>query len=178
MHYQYVVTLKKDSGRATDLLSFLMCLFSGVSFLFAGLQPRIYFLLIMSAVLLIGLAIQSMAKGNGRRERYRYLLLLAAMGWIGMPILPWLGAIFLLLVFLEHQTRRPLEIGFDHDRVVINSLIRRQYEWSAFSNVVLRDGLLTLDFKNNRLLQKEVLDDEDEDDADEEEFNDYCKARL
>jgi hypothetical protein len=36
-----------------------------------------------------------------------------------------------------------------------------------------------MDFKNNRLLQKEVVDDdEDEDDADEKEFNDYCQARL
>jgi len=48
--------------------------------------------------------------------------------------------------FPEYQTKRPLEIGFDSDRVVINTLIRRQYDWSAFSNIVLRDGLLTMDF--------------------------------
>jgi hypothetical protein len=35
-----------------------------------------------------------------------------------------------------------------------------------------------MDFKDNRLFQKEVVDDEEEDDADEEEFNDYCRARL
>jgi hypothetical protein len=37
--------------------------------------------------------------------------------------------------------------------------------------------LLTLDFKNNRILQKEVVDDEEED-ADEDEFNTYCRERL
>jgi hypothetical protein len=42
---------------------------------------------------------------------------------------------------------------------------------------VLRDGLLTLDFTNNRILQREVEDDED-DDADEDEFNDYCRKQL
>jgi hypothetical protein len=34
-----------------------------------------------------------------------------------------------------------------------------------------------MDFKNNRLLQKEV-DEEEEGDADEDEFNDYCRERL
>ena len=47
-----------------------------------------------------------------------------------------------------------------------------------FNNVVLKDGLLTLDFKSNRLMQREVADDDDEDDADEEEFNAYCRSRL
>jgi hypothetical protein len=61
---------------------------------------------------------------------------------------------------------------------VINTLFRRRYDWTDFNNVVLKDGLLTLDFKNNRLLQKEVLEDDDEDDADEDEFNDYCQTRL
>ena len=96
-----------------------------------------------------------------------------------MPLLPWIGIVFLLLAFLEHQTKRPLEIGFDRDRVVINTLIRQQHDWSVFNNVLLRDGLLTLDFKNNRLLQKEIADDDaEDDDVDEEEFNAYCRDRL
>ena len=112
------------------------------------------------------------------RVRYRYLLLLAGLGWLGMPFLPWIAVFFLLLSFLEYQTKRPLEIGFDQDRVVINSLIRQRHDWSVFNNIVLKDGLLTLDFKSNRLLQKEVADDEEEDDADEDEFNAYCRGRL
>jgi hypothetical protein len=80
--------------------------------------------------------------------------------------------------FLEYQTKRPLEIGFDYDRIVINTLIRQRHDWSAFNNIVLKDGLLTLDFKNNRLMQKEIADDEDEDDADEEEFNTWCREQL
>jgi hypothetical protein len=43
--------------------------------------------------------------------------------------------------------------------------------------VMLRDGLLTLDFKDNTLIQKEVLDD-DEPDAPEDEFNEYCRSKL
>ncbi|MBS1665083.1 MAG: hypothetical protein JST68_28820 [Bacteroidetes bacterium] len=181
MRYQYVVILKKDSERATDILSFLLCLFSALNFLY--LQVRAghlnYFLLGIALALLAGITINLITnRRKHTRPRYRYWLLLAAVGWLGMTTLPWMAAFFFLLAFLEYQTKRPLEIGFDKDRVVINSLLPRRYAWTDFNNVILKDGLLTLDFKTNRLLQKEVADDEDEDDADEEEFNMYCRERL
>ncbi|HVV06293.1 MAG TPA: hypothetical protein VHC96_18810 [Puia sp.] len=179
MHYQYVVILKKNSEKATDALSFFLCLLSSISFFYHAMRSSSWFLYTAAAVLLVGLIINFIARRMGRTHiRYRYLLLVAALGWMASPFLPWLFVLFVTLAFLEYQTKRPLEIGFDKDRVVINSLIRRRYDWSAFSNVILRDGLLTMDFKDNRLFQKEVVDDEDEDDADEDEFNDYCRARL
>ncbi|MDO6430130.1 hypothetical protein Q4E93_06015 [Flavitalea sp. BT771] len=189
MHYQYVVILKRESERTTDVLSFLLCLLSSILFLYSAAVPVLnsgnaggqsYFLGGIAVVLLAGVIFNLANRKAGRaRIRYRYLLLLATLGWLAMPVLPWLAGLFVVLAFLEYQTKRPLEIGFDSDRVVINSLIRRQYDWSDFTNIVLRDGLLTMDFSNNRLLQKEVVDEEgDDDDVEEKEFNDYCQARL
>lgn len=181
MHYHYVVILKKDGERATDSLSVLLCFTSAVIFLLTQLRTlnSWYYLGAFSVLLTAGLIYNLFIRGRRRKKvRYKYLLMLAALGWFGMPHLPWIGILFLGLAFLEHQTKRPLEIGFDHDRVVINTLIRKRHDWSVFNNVLLRDGLLTLDFKNNRLFQKEVVDDDDEDNADEEEFNAWCRERL
>jgi len=181
MRYQYVVILKKDGERATDGLSILLCFSSAVIFLYlqlTGAHPN-YFLYAVAALILAGLVLNTVIRRKSRKQvRYRYMLLLTALGWLGMPFLPWVGILFVGLAFLEYQTKRPLEIGFDRDHVVINTLLRQRHDWSAFNNVLLKDGLLTLDFSNNRLLQKEVADDEDEDDADEEEFNAYCRDRL
>jgi hypothetical protein len=199
MRYKYVVILKKTNERTTDILSVLLCLFSALAFAFNGLHsiqttsfhgnpgngssttaPTLSWLsLAVAIILLAGLITNlTLARVKNRQVRYRYMLLLAAIGWIGLTPLPWLGLIFMALTFLEYQTKRPLEIGFDLDRIVINSLITRRFAWTDFNNVILKDGLLTLDFKNNRLLQREVADDEDEDDADEEEFNMFCRERL
>jgi hypothetical protein len=196
MRYQYLVILKKESERATDLLSFFLCLFSALCFMYfaihfqhfsgssgAGfaygitLSSQTFFAFLMPAIIIGGL-IFNLIRRRRRQVRYRSLLLLSAVGWIAITPIPWVSAIFFILFFLEAQTKRPLEIGFDTNQIVINSLIRRTYTWTDFSNVVLKDGLLTLDFKNNKLFQKEVADDEDEDDADEEEFNMYCRQRL
>jgi hypothetical protein len=181
MQYQYVVILKRNSERSVDLLSTLLCLFSAVCFIYANIIAGHlnYFLLLVAGYLLKGVVMNGIVRpGKGIPVVYRYYLLVAGLGWIAMPFLPWLCALFVLLAFLEGQAKHPLEIGFDTDRVVINTLIRRKHAWSAFNNIILKDGLLTLDFKNNRLLQQKVADEEDEDDADEEEFNDFCRGRL
>lgn len=182
MRYQYVVILKKKSERASDAFSILLCLFSAIAFLLGALHEphaRVWLSAGVALLLIVGVAFNVISRIRRRPGvRYRYWLLVAAVGWIGMTSTPWVGAFFFLLAFLEYQTKRPLEIGFDQDRIVMNTLVKRCFDWTMFNNVILKDGLLTLDFKDNRLLQREVADDEDEDDADEEEFNAYCRERL
>ena len=182
MKYQYVVILKKTGQRATDLLSFLLCLFTALTLFYLAFRSTNpdRLTLVVASFLLIGLVITLFSRRRARPDkvRYRYLLLLAALAWMFFTPAPWVGALFFVLSFLEYQTKRPLEIGFDNDRVVINTLVKQQFDWAAFNNVVLKDGLLTLDFKSNRLIQREVTDDDEDDDADEEEFNAYCRGRL
>jgi hypothetical protein len=76
----------------------------------------------------------------------------------------------------EKQAKFPLEVGFSDNRIIINTLIRRKYNWGDFNNIVLKDDLLTMDFKSNHLLQRETIDEEG--DAEEDEFNNYCSQQL
>ena|ERR1700722_5365490 len=181
MTYQYVVTLRKNSERPIDFLSMVLCLSSAVIFF---LTPRMtagnpYYFYAIAAVIFGVMVYNAAASRRGTRPlAYRYPLMLAAFGWLMMPVIPWIGLVFGMLAFLEHQSKRPLEIGFDRDRVVINSLFRRRLDWSVFNSVILKDGLLTLDYKNNRLFQQEIADDDDDDEVDEEEFNAWCRERL
>ncbi|MDP4150635.1 MAG: hypothetical protein Q8927_00945 [Bacteroidota bacterium] len=179
MRYEYVVYLKRDSRRAVDATSILLCCFSALSLLFDQIHPHHfnYFFSGVAVVLLGGVGTNILLARRGRVVRYKFLLLLAALGWLAMPYLQWLSVPLVLSAFLEYQAKRPLEIGFSPDSVVVNSLWRRRFVWSAFNNVILKDGLLTLDFRNNRLLQKEV-DEEEEGDAEEDEFNAFCQGRL
>ena len=90
----------------------------------------------------------------------------------------WLFGAFIILALLERQVKFPLEIGFSESRIVFNTMLKKSYHWSQLGNVKLKDGLLTIDFLNNRLLQRELEDDEDEDEVSEEEFNEFCRKQL
>src|SRR5260370_25477208 len=122
MSYQDVVIIKKESERTADVLSFLLCLLPSISFLYYAVGSSNLLLYAAGIILLTGLVVTWIIRRKApNRVRYRYLLLTAALGWLAMPFLPWLGALFLLLAFLEYQTKRPLEIGFDIVRRGINN---------------------------------------------------------
>jgi hypothetical protein len=56
--------------------------------------------------------------------------------------------------------------GFSADRII---------EWNQLSNVIKKHDLLTLDFRNNKLLQVQVVN---ADHINEEEFNQFCQQQL
>jgi hypothetical protein len=181
MKYDYVVTLKRDNEKYIDATSIFLCTFSIFSFLFVQIQQQKFnlFFSFAALVLMAGLIINIfISKREEKITRYKNWLLIAGVFWIGMPYLQWLCIIFFLLAFLEYQAKYPLEIGFTKDSIVINKLFREKFAWIDFNNIILKDGLLTMDFKSNRLLQKETVDDEDDYDAAEDEFNEYCKEQL
>lgn len=179
MVYQYVVTLKNQSHRYIDILGLILSFFSVACFTMqlAG-SHNVSVAYLVGAVAVLGIAIYNVAQqAKKRKVYYSRALLIAALVWMKMPYFQWLVFLFIILALLEYQAKYAIEIGFADNEIVINSLFKKRYTWSAFSNIVLRDGLLTLDFTNNRMLQREVEDDED-DDADEDEFNAYCKKQL
>jgi len=179
MRYQYVVTLKRDNEKHIDVMSFCLCFLSVLALIFEQLSALHFnfFLSFAALIITIGLILNFIAAKKRTPVRYKNWLLIAGLSWMGMPYLQWLSILFFIIAFLEYQAKYPLEVGFSTEMVVINTLFKKKIPWSDFNNVVLKDGLLTLDFKNNKLFQKEAIDD-DEVDADEDEFNDYCEEQL
>ncbi len=179
MVYQYVVTLKNQNNRYIDILGLILSIFSVVSFTLELMGSRhVSVAYLIGAAVVLGIVIYNLVQqAKKRKVYYSRALLIAALVWMKMPYLQWLVFLFIILALLEYQAKYAVEIGFSDNEIVINSLFKKRYTWKQFSNIVLRDGLLTLDFTNNRILQREVEDDED-DDADEDEFNDYCRKQL
>src|SRR5450432_2117142 len=186
MHYNYVVTLKRENARKTDLVSFLLLVFSILSFSYVQIRNGFGewlvfrsglngFLLIASIVLLTGLVLNVYFFRKGREMRFRYWLMAAGIFWLDMPYFQWMFIFFIFFAILEAQAKYPLEIGFHENGIVLNALFKKKIPWSSLESVILKDGILTLDFRNNTLIQKEVLDDDDPD-APEDEFNDYCRS--
>src|SRR5665811_464424 len=156
MRYDFVVTLKRESARKTDLVSLLLILLSIFFFSYTQVQSGVNYILCAAvAVLLTGLIINFYKRRKGIEMRFRYWLLMGGFFWLFMPYMQWMILLYILFFYLEVHAKYPLEIGFEKQGVVINSLFKKKVQWSELQSVILKDGLLTLDFKNNRLFQKQ-----------------------
>jgi hypothetical protein len=179
MRYDYVVSLKRENARRTDLASFFLLLFSILAFIFVQIRSFQvnYFLSIAAVILLAGIFINISESRKGKEMYFRNWLLAAGLFWIGMPFFQWMLLVFIFFALMEGQAKYPLEIGFNTDQIVLNTFIKRRISWSGLESVILKDGILTMNFKNEKILQKEVLND-NESEAVEAEFNLYCQKLI
>ncbi len=62
-------------------------------------------------------------------------------------------------------------------QIIITRMIgTTKYNWDEFENIIFKDNLLSLDFKNNKLIQLEI--DEGWEEINVELFNEFCKKNL
>lgn len=82
--------------------------------------------------------------------------------------------IFVFAVAIKSVYVQPTAEFFDTEIKIKKTFVNKIYQWDNFNNVVLKDNLLTLDFKNNRVLQLEIQDGN----PDEKEFNSFCTKKT
>ena len=175
--FQYILVLKKEKPENINYISFLLCFISWIFFLYyiytyGSFSSVLFWANWLIPVVLVW-TIREKIKIN-KTSTYKHPLFVTACLWLLVPGMRWIALLFILFILFDHQARHPLEIGVSDEKIVINTFFRKRYEWNAFSNVVLKDGLLTLDFKNNKMLQKEIISY----DIHENEFNNFCKEQV
>lgn len=78
---------------------------------------------------------------------------------------------------MGNYTRRKFEVIFSKDGIIYPSFPKKVFRWPDVSNVILKDGMLTIDLKNNKLIQT-VIDKEMGLSINEREFNLFCKQQM
>jgi hypothetical protein len=68
----------------------------------------------------------------------------------------WVAVVIIVLAVLDYYSRRELVVRFTKEQVEYPSFPVKIIAWEQLQNVVLKDGLLTIDFANNKMLQAEV----------------------
>ena len=94
--------------------------------------------------------------------------------WFGMGMNLFGSALFTLMT-LEFIMREKLMVQVSAECVIIPSFFKRIVQWNELNNVILKDGIITIDYKNDRLFQAAIKEDEA---IDETKFNSFCRERL
>lgn len=88
----------------------------------------------------------------------------------------WAALINIVLLFFNIITKRKLIVCVYENDIVYPSVPKKSIKWQDLNNLLLKDGLLTIDLKNNKLMQQEI--DPLGGKIDEKEFNTFCRQQL
>jgi hypothetical protein len=85
------------------------------------------------------------------------------------------AAATLLFEALYLYSVRKFEVVVEKENIVYPSFPKRMILWNELQNIVLKDGILTIDFRNNKLIQQELEEDSA---VNEKDFNEFCQQQL
>ena len=177
--FDYIIVCKSPDFKNVDRISQFMLLLSVLGFSFGLYKgffntPSLVYAIITS---IISWSIYSYyQKKNGGIPYYRLALLFASWGWLLLPKALIISGIFLIGALFERQVKFPYEIAVDPAGVLVNTFPKKLYPWAEINNMLIKDDYITIDFKNNKLIQKQINEPVTE--AIKNEFNAFCAAHL
>jgi hypothetical protein len=188
MKHYFKFTIRDRKFEGYKKIASLLFVINAVLFTLWGLgTPSISarIILITAAFILFVYAFYNWAYKKRKERSYLFVYLLMAGIWITETPYWHFSILFLLLLLLQYRMENNPTISLSPADIVITGLITRQYKWNAFNNIILKDGLLTLDFTDNKVLQTEpdwaesIANGEEEDYSEiEKEFNEFCREQL
>lgn len=173
----YEIILKNNQSEAEILVT--RCLFAVAavaSFVYAGEKTDYYLGVTLGIVLVIlSLFVKTII------NRYK-LSRLALMGTGAIFTFITTGSIlFAVILLIEgvffQMLNKKVRVDINAESVIVQYVFQQKaYKWTWLQNVILKDGILTVDFKDDRLLQSEIETDLSA--ADESKFNEFCREQL
>jgi hypothetical protein len=88
----------------------------------------------------------------------------------------WLAAAHLVLMILYIKANSDKIIHFTPAEIYLQGWPDKKIQWNSLSNVILKEGILTIDYKNNKLLQAKVVENWTK--IEEEAFNQFCYDQI
>lgn len=180
---KFVFILKNEKLKNYLLISQLLVLFNLLGFVFLlinneeglGKNFVLLFSISITAAYIFFAVLKFVLKKIIPDFLHRIVFCLCASAWLkeGYWLLSILLVVFVLFDILAH---RKLIVTITEKKIILPTVPKKEIEWTELNNLILKDELLTIDFKNNKLFQHIIFNSED--DIDEKEFNDFCKSRL
>ena len=174
---RFELLLKNEKVKSYDRITLFIILINLAIFVLLALQSaeqRIRIISIIASLLIVALlVIHFIIKNTKTRSTSLYSfisVLSAAITW--MIIGKWWVALLCFALSALYQiSRKPLQVLFNPDKINYTSFPVRSIQWNELNNVILKDGILTIDFRNNKIVQAEI--DDVSNTINEKEFNDF-----
>lgn len=174
---QFEIILKNEKVKSYRNIAIIMLLLNLVIFtflLFYDAYRAVALTSIIALLLYVLLRWYVSGKYNVNQFFDEFVFFIPAMCWFGLHNYI-LMLVLILMGFLYRFSLQKMKFVFTSEKVIKINFPKREFDWNLFSNVVLKDNILTLDFKNNKLIQAEI---EKQQNLDEKQFNLFAHSQL
>jgi hypothetical protein len=174
---QFDIILQNDKIKSYRSIALILLLLNLAIFIFLLFFDE-YRYESASAILLVGIYIfmrlHFIRKYNQGNYLDQVIMFVLCGCWLGLQNYFMVTALVILGI-LYHFALQKLQFVFTKEKIVKMNFPVREFEWKTLNNVILKDNILTLDFKDNKLIQAEI---ERAQNINEQQFNSFAQSQL
>jgi hypothetical protein len=177
--YPFVLILANKERKAAHLASlFLISITLLIAIVYTATHLSVLRipLIVLTLFLIITTYFKMTRKSDNGFPQLMWPSAIAGLAWFLIPKGFFIAIVYLIAAVFEKQSQIPIEIGLDSSGITFNHFPQKSYTWEQIQQVIIKDGLVTIDYKNNRIFQKEL--DNSTTKEEEAEVNEYCKQFL
>lgn len=178
----YEIEIPNEKAATYKVVTFIIALVNAVAFSYLYFnetnKSRIGFAslgAILSITALLFYSIKTYTK-NLQTFKIEIAFIILALTWFVCGN-TWLALLLLLFAFLGFYTNKRSVIGFTKEGITYPSFPPKKFSWEAVDFVMLKDGILTIEMKDNHVFQFSLSKTES-DKVDESSFNDFCQSNA
>ena len=174
---QFELILKNEKEASYKRISILLIILNVVGILFITYLKdfRNWGALIIAAIAVFAAFSSFYFRNKNEKAILTGAFILLSLAWIVAGY--WVVGVLNILFMILHTAalQKPI-VSINESRVLYPSFPKKKIDWQELSNLIIKDGLLTIDFKNNKIIQQQIADISLT--IDEKEFNDFCLQQL
>lgn len=175
MPVSYTFSITNTRKKQIWLLACGLLIVNCLLFLYFALHSSVYKWALSTAIVSFIAAVIGITVKKYTSFFYKMSAIGICFGWIKLDY-DWLAILFSILFFLGETLTKDTTVFINKTDISLKNLFNKKYSWEDLQNVMLKDGLLTIDFKNNKIFQSEIAEKISL--TEENEFNDFCKKNL
>ena len=176
---QYEIEIRNDKKKSYRVFHWFALVISLAGFLLLLLYDNwlweaSFAILVLGGYFLYRLYLRKKNKDLPLFDDNGYFFLIIALGWAVLYKF-LLAFICLVLGLIYKLAMQKISFLFQKEKVVKTNFPRQEMDWQSIDNVILKDGILTIDFKNNRIIQGDIIAHKE---IDEAAFNAFARLLI
>ncbi len=173
----YRIALKNYKVKSYRLIALLITFFNLAIFVYLLFSEKYFYDASASFFLVAGYCLYRFFVAKKSKTGFvldEFSFFILAGCWVALNnYLIAFGCILVALLY-NFALQKPVFV-VDQKGVKKLNFPKTEFSWDKFSNVLIRDNILTLDFNNNKLIQAEIEDDKS---IKESAFNGFAQQQI
>jgi hypothetical protein len=174
---QFEIFIKNDKKKFYNNIAWIYLFLNFAVFIFlvffdAYHYPALAFIVALALYLLMRWYLVRTNKVSHLIDEFVFFI--PAAGWLGLHNY-FIAIGCIIMGILYKLSLQKLQFVFTREKILKVNFPKKEFAWNELNNVILKDRILTLDFKNNKLLQAEI---EESQDISEATFNSFVQSQL